>query len=147
MFVITGLRIQALHFVNAPDFSFSSGYLGLLSELGALIGIICCCVPSLRAPFVKLRRQIHPTEGFVHETSRWPHPTEPDGLSTASSSESYISQIGHTKHDEPSYESCMTLPPLQHTINNTRTLCPFIDTSSAIVFSIMTLSGWRLRRK
>ena len=51
VFVVTGLRIQALHFVNAPDFSFSSGYLGLLSELGCLIGVIFCCVPHLQHLF------------------------------------------------------------------------------------------------
>ncbi|KAL8953265.1 MAG: hypothetical protein Q9222_000870 [Ikaeria aurantiellina] len=50
--IITGLRISAMRFVTAPDFTFSSGYLGLLSELGALLGIICCCVPSLRAVFI-----------------------------------------------------------------------------------------------
>lgn len=54
VFVVTGLRIQALHFVNAPDFSFSSGYLGLLSELGCLIGVIFCCVPHLYSLFRKV---------------------------------------------------------------------------------------------
>ena len=51
VFVVTGLRIQALHFVNAPDFSFSGGYLGLLSELGCLMGVIFCCVPYLPSLF------------------------------------------------------------------------------------------------
>ncbi|KAL6712919.1 hypothetical protein ACLMJK_009474 [Lecanora helva] len=47
VFIITGLRIKALHFVNSPDFTFSGGYLGLLSEIGALLGIIFCCAPSV----------------------------------------------------------------------------------------------------
>ena len=54
--VITGLRIQALHFVNAPDFSFSNGYLGLLSELGCLIGVVVCCVPYLRSTFRQISK-------------------------------------------------------------------------------------------
>ncbi|KAI2615379.1 hypothetical protein GGR54DRAFT_613218 [Hypoxylon sp. NC1633] len=47
--VITGLRIAALHKVNTPDFSYDQGYLGLLSTLGALIGVTCCCGVSLNA--------------------------------------------------------------------------------------------------
>ena len=33
--------------INADDFTYSKGYLGLLSALGASLGIIFCCVPSL----------------------------------------------------------------------------------------------------
>ena len=33
--------------VNADDFTYSKGYLGLLSELGASLGITFCCVPSI----------------------------------------------------------------------------------------------------
>ena len=32
---------------SSADFTFSEGYLGLLSMLGALLGIIYCCMPSL----------------------------------------------------------------------------------------------------
>lgn len=47
VFIVTGLRIQALRMVNAQDFTYSKGYLGLLSTLGASLGIIFCCVPSV----------------------------------------------------------------------------------------------------
>ena len=60
--MITGFRIQALHLSNAADFTFSGGYLGLLSALGALFGIISCCVPSL-APVLKRLRQGHAQSG------------------------------------------------------------------------------------
>ena len=39
--------------MNAPDFSFSSGYLGLLSELGCLVGVICCCAPYLGPVYIR----------------------------------------------------------------------------------------------
>lgn len=40
--MITGLRIDALNMVNSSDLTYSKGYLGLLSEAGAFIGIITC---------------------------------------------------------------------------------------------------------
>lgn len=45
--IITGLRIQALHITNSSDFTYSKGYIGLLSVLGGLLGVMTCCVPSL----------------------------------------------------------------------------------------------------
>lgn len=36
--------------VNAQDFTYSKGYLGLLSTLGVSLGIIFCCAPVV--PFV-----------------------------------------------------------------------------------------------
>ena len=36
--------------VNAEDFTYSKGYLGLLSTLGVSLGIIFCCAPAV--PFV-----------------------------------------------------------------------------------------------
>ncbi|KAI1138856.1 hypothetical protein F5Y05DRAFT_352712 [Hypoxylon sp. FL0543] len=53
--VITGLRIAALHRVNSSDFSYDQGYLGLLSTLGALLGIISCCAPSFAQFFRHLQ--------------------------------------------------------------------------------------------
>ena len=47
VFIITGLRIQALHLTTSADFTYSKGYIGLLSVLGALLSIIFCCVPSI----------------------------------------------------------------------------------------------------
>ena len=58
VFIITGLRIQALRMVNAEDFTYSKGYLGLLSTLGALLGIIFCCVPYLRGVYTEMREML-----------------------------------------------------------------------------------------
>lgn len=55
VFIITGLRIQALHLVNAQDFTYSKGYLGLLSTLGASLGIITCCAPAVRSTYLLWR--------------------------------------------------------------------------------------------
>ena len=33
--------------VNAEDFTYSKGYLGLLSALGASLGITFCCAPTV----------------------------------------------------------------------------------------------------
>ena len=43
--------------INSTDFTFTNGYLGLLSTLGALLGVICCCATSLR-PAVNEVREI-----------------------------------------------------------------------------------------
>lgn len=44
--------------VNAEDFTYSKGYLGLLSTLGALLGIIFCCVPYLRGVYTEMREML-----------------------------------------------------------------------------------------
>ena len=38
--------------VNADDFTYSKGYLGLLSALGASLGITFCCAPSVYGGFI-----------------------------------------------------------------------------------------------
>ena len=43
--------------INADDFTYSKGYLGLLSALGASLGIIFCCAPSLRALYIYYRKR------------------------------------------------------------------------------------------
>ena len=62
--IITGLRIQALRMVNSRDFTYSKGYLGLLSTLGASLGIIFCCAPVV--PFVYHR--LRPTQTEIYKT-------------------------------------------------------------------------------
>jgi hypothetical protein len=44
---VTGLRLKALHLATSPDFTYSKSYLGLLSALGSMLGIILCSVPTL----------------------------------------------------------------------------------------------------
>ncbi|KAI0885142.1 uncharacterized protein GGS22DRAFT_139484 [Annulohypoxylon maeteangense] len=68
--VITGFRIAALHRVNSSDFSYDQGYLGLLSTLGALLGVISCCVLSIR-PFIRYLQGTfsrRPTDTENHDT-------------------------------------------------------------------------------
>jgi hypothetical protein len=43
--------------VNAEDFTYSQGYLGLLSNLGASLGIIFCRAPGILAIFTNLRKR------------------------------------------------------------------------------------------
>lgn len=53
--------------INSADFTYTRGYLGLLSALGALIGTIACCTPSLPAYF---RSSPAPNNAQVDETPR-----------------------------------------------------------------------------
>ena len=42
--------------VNAPDFTYSKGYLGLLTTLGASLGNIFCCAPFAPLIYQQLRK-------------------------------------------------------------------------------------------
>jgi len=64
VFVITGLRIQALHMVNAQDFTYSKGYLGLLSAIGGALGVIFCCIFDLYRIFRQFLRSSSWTRGL-----------------------------------------------------------------------------------
>ena len=44
--------------VNAEDFTYSKGYLGLLSTLGGALGIIFCCVPCFRGVYTEMREML-----------------------------------------------------------------------------------------
>ena len=76
--IITGLRIQALHMANSSDFTYSKGYLGLLSALGALLSVITCCAPCL-VPIIKLLKVRNIVNSIkrsdVYNTWRWRTPT------------------------------------------------------------------------
>lgn len=56
--------------VNAQDFTYSKGYLGLLSMLGASLGIIFCCAPAVVAIY-RMWREASPrgasTAGLIDE--------------------------------------------------------------------------------
>lgn len=45
--IITALRIAALHRVSASDFTYDQGYLGLLSTIGGILGLIVCCAVTI----------------------------------------------------------------------------------------------------
>lgn len=56
VFIVTGLRLQALHMVNAQDFTYSKGYLGLLSAIGASLTVFFCCAPCVVGLYHLLRK-------------------------------------------------------------------------------------------
>ena len=60
--------------VNADDFTYSKGYLGLLSALGASLGITFCCVPSMPAIYRHYRQAYCKREKSlvqVNENTTW----------------------------------------------------------------------------
>ena len=67
--------------VNAQDFTYSKGYLGLLSNLGASLGIIFCCVPAVSKTYRLWREARERTIGHLlvdqeTATSRFETPDE-----------------------------------------------------------------------
>ena len=57
--IITMLRLLALRNVDSTDFTYSKGYLGFLSALGVLLGMIGCLVPVSVPALGKILPQIH----------------------------------------------------------------------------------------
>ena len=68
---------------NAQDFTYSKGYLGLLSTLGASLGIIFCCIPAVPGAYrhwreASLKRAsmaVHPDEENAAAASEAPDET------------------------------------------------------------------------
>ncbi|OKL55543.1 hypothetical protein UA08_09235 [Talaromyces atroroseus] len=54
--LVTVLRLKELHLVSSTDLTYGKGYLSLLSNVGALTGIIGCCGPALSAFFGQYHR-------------------------------------------------------------------------------------------
>ena len=50
---------------TSADFTYTKGYLGLLSVLGALLSIIFCCAPYLNPLFTRKRKRAPKTEEQV----------------------------------------------------------------------------------
>ena len=77
--------------VNAEDFTYSKGYLGLLSALGASLGITFCCAPVVPVVYHQWRAALlerASTATRINESSRVneisipmteDHPTHPHG--------------------------------------------------------------------
>lgn len=61
--VVTRLRLRALNRVNTRDFTYDRGYLGLLSNLGPMLGIITCCASAI-LPFVRRFQNKHEKTGL-----------------------------------------------------------------------------------
>lgn len=75
VFIITGLRIAALNRVNSHDFSYDQGYIGLLSILGPLIAIICCCTTASVGIVYRRLRQWAESRRFSSSRVIWSMPT------------------------------------------------------------------------
>jgi hypothetical protein len=44
---VTALRLKALHLANFSNYTYSKGYLGLLSSIGYMLGVVVCNVMAL----------------------------------------------------------------------------------------------------
>ncbi|KAI0486461.1 hypothetical protein F4859DRAFT_371401 [Xylaria cf. heliscus] len=77
VFIITGLRIAALNRVNTHDFSYDQGYIGLLSILGPLIAIICCCTTASAGIVYRRFQQWAESRGFSSLNVIWSISTLP----------------------------------------------------------------------
>ncbi|KAI0459328.1 hypothetical protein F5B21DRAFT_456302 [Xylaria acuta] len=75
VFIITGLRIAALNRVNSDDFSYDQGYIGLLSILGPLIAIICCCAVASAGSIIHHFRLWAESRSFSPSNILWSIPT------------------------------------------------------------------------
>ena len=72
--------------VDAQDFTYSKGYLGLLSTLGATLGIIFCCAPPAYRGFLMLWEvclKRTPTAVRIDEENATTDPETPKILSHA----------------------------------------------------------------
>ncbi|KAI0908223.1 hypothetical protein F4824DRAFT_464514 [Ustulina deusta] len=73
--IITGLRIAALNRVNSNDFAYDRGYIGLLSILGPLVAIICCCTTACAGPVSSRFRLWAQSSRFSSSKVIWSTPT------------------------------------------------------------------------
>lgn len=94
MTIVTGLRIAALGRANSPDFTYDLGYLGLLSVIGALLGVITCCAQS----FPKFLSRMFPGDAGTRR-ERWdrkgPSNDDDDDKSAGKSREGFVA-VSHT---------------------------------------------------
>jgi hypothetical protein len=44
---VTALRLKALHLASSSDYTYSKSYLGLLSSIGCMLGVMICNVVAL----------------------------------------------------------------------------------------------------
>lgn len=85
--------------VNAEDFTYSKGYLGLLSALGASLGITVCCAPGVSVVYKVLREKFRKRASkIVHidEENAMADSGTPNEISLPTTQEDKASQISHT---------------------------------------------------
>jgi hypothetical protein len=74
--IVTGLRLADMAFLTSTDITYSRCYLGLLSEVGAFLGIITCnitlSVPALRKIWLWMCGKQEPKSNFAGNRSLYP---------------------------------------------------------------------------
>ena len=61
------MRIRSLHLITSPDYTYSKGYLGLYSALGALLSIITCSGLSVYTMVSKFMKRPRRTDQYQDE--------------------------------------------------------------------------------
>ena len=56
--MISALRLKALYLAISPDFIFAQSYLGLLSAIGAMLGVMLCTTLFLVEIVRRLKRWV-----------------------------------------------------------------------------------------
>ena len=116
--IITGLRVQALRMTTSTDFTFSKGYLGLLSVLGCLLSIICCCLPSIAYIFRRLKQMYTRVFHSYHVGDQGVNdPSGPDTVQTITMTAYRGSATGEQMERSyvvPLSSSLITLPSSRH---------------------------------
>ncbi|KAF2740916.1 hypothetical protein EJ04DRAFT_507371 [Polyplosphaeria fusca] len=60
LLAVAALRLKSLHLAVSSDFVYSQSYLGLLSAIGCMLGVILCCTPTLLVFWRYIRRDERP---------------------------------------------------------------------------------------
>jgi hypothetical protein len=47
LLIVTALRLKALHLASSTDYTYSKSYLGLLSSIGCMLGVVLCGMISV----------------------------------------------------------------------------------------------------
>jgi hypothetical protein len=65
---VTALRLKALHLAASTDYTYSKSYLGLLSSVGCMLGVVLCNAVALPA-ILKIVRIWSRSTVAVHNTT------------------------------------------------------------------------------
>ncbi|KAI8941682.1 hypothetical protein NX059_002893 [Plenodomus lindquistii] len=88
LFIVTGLRLKALKLAASTDFTYSKSYLGLLSSVGCMLGVMICVGPIVPGMFRHLKERgitakISPLKIYVSEMTTSLRRTKPHSTGLA----------------------------------------------------------------
>lgn len=69
LIAVTALRLKSLHLAASSDFVYAKSYLGLLSAVGAMLGIMFCTVPQI-PNMIRNRKRIRYRAGSIDSMDR-----------------------------------------------------------------------------